>query len=239
LKRRFYISLLLCILAGCETEPLQPEFNYDSELNVMGLLELNSESCELRLTATTPILETAATPSGISNATVTVQQGDQSVQLENVFEGTYIDRLQKLEYLAGKDYTLTLDASGFPVSRAVCTIPAKPQILQPQQAETVNAHSTLKVKWQAADSIAAGYIISVNGVSNTFTTTLFTTGTEIDIFPFLFAPPNVYILQVTAAESHYFRYVQLDELDDPHLNVSHAVGVFGAVAWAQVLVKAE
>ncbi len=233
MKRRCKIILFLLLLAllfACNDNPTVPDFDYEPEINVFGLLILNRQQKTIRIEQTYKVTDYFPEFRGVEDAQVWVSSGDQKVRFVHLFNGNYSDKENKLKLVPGETYYLRIDMPDGRKVTADCIMPAAPRILSPVTNESVPAFKALDVFWERAE-FAHRYEIAVDDEFRNFKYSNFSDSTHIQLFPFIFAHPGRYNLKVASLDRNYFDHVRSRSNRDPILHIEGALGVFGAIAY--------
>lgn len=175
---------------------------------------------------------------GITDATVIIGTDDEKVIMSHRENGAYFDKYRQLTLKAGETYYLdiTLD-DGHKIS-ATCLMPDKPKIRKPQHQEYVQAYHFLDIEWDKVPQVCR-YAVYVTGNISGFSTHVRTDTSATTIYPFLFAQPDNYVIKTVALDHNYYDYIIGDKNDDPILHIQGSLGVFGAIAYDEVVVTAK
>ncbi len=233
MKRRCLIIpvfLLFTLLFACNDNPTVPEFDYEPEINVFGLLILNRQQKTIRIEKTYKVTDYLPDFRGVEDAEVWVSSKEQKVQFEHLFNGNYSDKQNKLKLVAGETYALDVTMADGHKITAHCTMPAPPRILSPVDNESVPAFQALNVFWERGD-FAHRYEIAVDDEFRNFKYSAYSDSTYIQLFPFIFAGAGRYNLKVASLDQNYFDHVRSLQNRDPILHIQGALGVFGAIAY--------
>jgi len=236
--KKLGIFLICLISLTCSKDPVKPSVDYEPEINIFALLTLNNSNKRVIVEETFRSDSYLPAKRGVENAEVYIRRQQQEIHLQHIHNGRYIDTLDILEMRSGETYTLFIQLPDGREFSAQTVIPDAPKIIQPQHAANVPAYNPLEVQWNAS-KYAKDYIVSITNIGGDFTTSTLTDTLETTIFPFLFAPPNVYIIKVAAASPDYFTYIQTPPHKNSQGNIQGAVGVFGAIAYKYISVEAE
>ncbi len=232
------LLLLLLLTLGCSKEPPLPTYSYDPEVNVFALLILNNQQKIVRVERSYKATDYFPEQRGIPDATVFVNDDTAAVQFLHQGNGVYQDVDGRLLLAAGKHYRLDITLANGKKLTARCTQPGRPTIQSPMNNSTVEAFKFLSIEWGKAD-FAYRYLVYLNDTSRDFTLSDRTDSTGITFYPFLFAEPDVYVIKVVAAEPNYYDYLRGRPEDEPMSLVSGGLGVFGAVAYDEIVVVAR
>jgi len=238
IKNILFVSLFIFIVLGCNSEPTAPNFPYESKVNVFALLILNNQQKIVRIEHTYKATEYYPEFRGITDAEVSIGTAEHDVKFIHQFNGVYYDIHKELMLQGGETYYLNVTLSDGKRISAQCTMPSKPKIVKPIAQSSVDAFRFLDIEWEAAQ-YAHRYLIYARNNSGDFATETRSNSTAVTFYPFLFAPPDYYVLKVVAADRNYYDYIRSQSNRDPILHINGALGVFGAVAYDEIVVSAK
>jgi len=223
---------------NCSKESPLPTYTYDPEVNVFALLILNNQQKIVRVERSYKATDYFPEQRGITDATVFIHDDTTAVQFLHQGNGIYQDVDGRLLLAAGKSYRLDVTLANGKKITAQCRQPGRPAILSPVNNSVVDAFKFLSIEWGKAD-FAYRYLVYLNDTSRDFTVSDRTDSTALTFYPFLFAEPDVYVIKVVAAEPNYYDYIRGRPEDEPLSLVSGGLGVFGAVAYDEIVVVAK
>ena len=234
LNPTYALFVLLLWIAGCNDNPTRPEFDYEPEINVFGLLILDDTYPQktVKLERTYGIKEYFPRFRGIEDATVIVRTEEQDVQFTHVFDGTYVDENDELQLMPGTLYQLDVTMADGHKIMSQCLMPARPRLLSPKPNQQVPAYTSLEMEWEET-LFAHQYAVSVESELGSFEFTQLAEDTETDMFAFLFAGPGTYRARVSALDENYYDHARTRSNRDPILHIEGAIGVFGAIAFGK------
>lgn len=222
----------------CDERSVSPQIDYDPELNVFALLILNNQQKIVRVGHSYRIDKKIPESEGITNAQVTIGSDNQNVIFEHAGEGNYRDVHNELDLISGTRYNLKVAVPDGRKVTGSCVMPSKPQISSPQEYQQVAAHHPLNVAWQASD-FTHRYICVLSDLEKDFTPSQYTDSTATTFYTFFFAEPDVYTLKVIASDQNYYDHIRTGEDDQDIVHVKGGLGVFGALAYDEVIFLAK
>ena len=232
------LSALIILLIGCKTEPPVPNFPYKPEVNVFALLILNNQQKIVRVERTYKSTDYFPDDRGIADALVTISTEQNTVRFEHRFKGIYYDAQKQLQLQEGQAYHLQVVLNDGATISADCVMPGKPKIESPTDRSIVKAYRFLDIEWLQAQ-FAYRYLVYVKDILDEFSTFVYADSTALTFYPFLFAPPDIYVIKVVATDQNYYDYIRSHPNRDPILHISNGQGVFGAVAYDEIVVFAR
>lgn len=235
-----YALAAALVFAACNDTPTQPKVDYESEVNVFGLLILNNGQKNIRLERTYKVTDyfPSLQDRAIEDARVVVRSDEQEVEFKHLFDGNYGDAEDKLVLKAGFVYQLEIILKDGRRVTSETIIPSLPEIVSPQKAEVVRSFQSLPIAWNAA-LFCAQYAVTVFSQTGGFEFTTYTGETEESVFSFLFAPPGRYVLKVTAMDQNFYDHSRSRPDRNPILHIDGGIGVFGAMAFKSVVFEAK
>lgn len=228
------LSLALLWIAACDDNPTRPEFEYEPEINVFGLLILDDAYPQktVKLERTYTIDEYFPNFRGIEDAVVMVRTEEQDVQFQHSFQGTYVDVNDELRLSAGTLYQLDVTLADGEKITSECVMPARPTMISPAPNDQVPAYTALKLHWEET-LFAQQYAISVESDLASFEFTLLSDSTAASFFPFIFAGPGSYRARISALDQNYYDHARSRSNRNPILHIEGAIGVFGAISFGK------
>ena len=232
-----FSSVLMLIIAGlllwlgCNSDnPTEPSIDYESELNVFGMLILNRQQKTIRIERTYKVTENFPGFRGVADAEVWVRTKNQNVKFAHLFNGNYSDIENALKLVVGETYMLDVTMPDGHKVTSECVMPAPPIILSPNNDEAVSAFQPLNVFWERGD-FAYRYEIAVDDEFRNFRFNAFSDSTHAQLFPFIFANNGRYNLKIASLDKNYWDHLRSSSRREPLLNIKGALGVFGAIAY--------
>jgi hypothetical protein len=235
-----YILAVLLVFTACNDTPTQPQINYESEVNVFGLLILNNGQKNIHVERTYKVTDyfPPLQDRAIKDARVLVRSDEQEVEFKHLFDGNYSDAEGKLVLKAGFVYQLEINLKDGRRVTAETIIPSLPEIVSPQKADVVPPFHSLPVSWNPA-LFCAQYAVTITNMLVDFEFTTYTEETEENLYSFLFAPPGRYVLKVTAMDQNFYDHTRSSPNRNPILHIEGGIGVFGSMAFQSVVFDAR
>jgi hypothetical protein len=223
--------VVLIMLSACSNDnPTVPTIDYEPEVNVFGLLILNRQQKTIRVEQTYKVTDYFPDFRGVEDAKVWIHSKTQNVQFEHLFNGNYSDKYQELLLVAGETYLLDITMANGKKITSECVVPAPPQILSPNDNEAVTAFQALDVHWKRGE-FSERYQIAVDDEFRNFKFSNYSDSTYSHLFPFIFAKSGRYNLKIASMDKNYWDHLRTGDSRQPVLNISGAIGVFGAIAY--------
>ena len=215
-----------------------PTIDYEPEVNVFGLFILNNNQKTIWLEQTYKVTDYLPEFRGIEDAEVKVTTSSQRVFFTHLFNGRYVDDKDELVLEAGETYYLDIVLNNGHKITAQCVMPDKPSITSPQYADTVAAYRALEVSWNHAE-FADRYELSIYNFNRTFTFSTLSDSDSEELFAFLFAKPDEYMIKLTAMDRNYYDHTRSRSNREKIHHIEGAMGVFGAIAYDYLRIYAK
>ncbi|MBN1482017.1 DUF4249 family protein [candidate division KSB1 bacterium] len=235
---KLVMPLLSVLLLTCTRDnPTTPNLDYESEIVVFGLLLMTERDSGQQKTVriersykVTDYLPDYPEDRAIKDALVYVESRNQRVKFEHLFASTYSDVEEKLQLVPGELYTLNITLTDGHKITSQCLMPDRPTILFPTANTPVKAYQPLTVQWEHA-RFAHRYQIAIEDNVDGFQFSILSDSDQEELYAFLFARPNHYILKVASLDQNYYDYLRSRSNREPILRIDGALGVFGAIVY--------